>query len=39
MLIDFRTGRYAYCKISGVPGEGSLEAKREVTVPKACGGL
>lgn len=39
VLIDFRSGRYAYCKISGVPGEGSLEAKREVTVPKACGGL
>ena len=39
VLIDFRTGRYAYCKISGVPGEGSLEAKREVTVPKACGGI
>ena len=39
VLIDFRSGRYAYCKISGVPGEGSLEAKREVTVPKACGGI
>ncbi len=36
--VDFRSGRYAYCKISGVPGEGSLSAKRKVTVPRACGG-
>ena len=38
-LIDFRTGRYAYCKISGVPGEGAFSAERPVTVPKACGGI
>ncbi len=37
-LIDFSTGRYAYCKVSGVPGEGSLSAERAVTVPKGCGG-
>ena len=39
VLVDFRSGRYAYCKISGVPGEGSLSAKRKVTVPRGCGGL
>lgn len=38
-LLDFRSGRYAYCKISGVPGEGSLSSERRVTVPKACGGV
>jgi hypothetical protein len=36
-LVDFPTGRMAYCKISGRPGEGAL---RDVTVrvPAACGG-
>ena len=38
MLIDFRSGRYAFCKISGVPGEGALRRRRLVTVPRACGG-
>lgn len=35
---DFRTGEYAWCKISGRPGEGSLEGQPEVEVPKVCGG-
>lgn len=38
LLIDYGSGRYAFCKISGVPGEGSFRAKRPVTVPEACGG-
>ena len=37
-MIDFETGRYAYCKISGRPGEGSIPARLPVTVPKTCGG-
>ena len=35
---DFRTGEYAFCKISGRPGEGSLKGRPEVKVPKVCGG-
>ena len=38
MLLDHRTGRYAFCKISGVPGEGAISRRRDVTVPPACGG-
>lgn len=38
VLADFRSGRYAYCKVSGRPGEGSLSARPLVTVPQACGG-
>jgi hypothetical protein len=37
-LVDFPTGRFAFCKISGRPGEGSLERKIPVHVPAACGG-
>jgi hypothetical protein len=37
-LVDFRTGRFAYCKVSGRPGEGSLTRRLSVTVPRACGG-
>jgi hypothetical protein len=33
--IDFRTGRYGFCKISGVPGP---EREFLVTVPPECGG-
>jgi len=32
------TGRYALCKISGRPGEGSLTRRVEIPLPKACGG-
>jgi hypothetical protein len=38
MLADFESGRYAYCKISGRAGEGSLRAQPIVTVPEECGG-
>jgi hypothetical protein len=38
MRIDFDTGRYAFCKISGRPGEQAISAKPLVTVPRACGG-
>jgi len=36
--VDFVSGRYAFCKISGRPGEGSLTREQLVTVPEACGG-
>ena len=36
--IDFDTGRYAFCKIAGRPGEGSFKRRIGVTVPTACGG-
>ena len=35
---DFRTGDYAWCKISGRPGEAALEGRPEVRVPSVCGG-
>ena len=35
---DFRTGDYAWCKISGRPGEASLKGQPEVKVPAVCGG-
>ena len=38
VLVQFDTGRYAFCKVSGRPGEGSLERDIAVTVPEACGG-
>lgn len=38
MRIDFDTGRYAFCKISGHPGEGLLTQRPRVTVPTVCGG-
>ena len=34
-LVDFETGRYAYCKISGQSGP---DRKQLVTTPRACGG-
>jgi hypothetical protein len=33
-----RSGRYAICKTSGRPGEGSFTHKAPVELPKACGG-
>ncbi len=36
--IDFDTGRYAFCKVSGRPGEGLLRRRIGVTIPPACGG-
>ncbi len=38
VLVHFDTGRYAYCKVSGRPGEGSLGRRIPVPVPEACGG-
>jgi hypothetical protein len=34
-LVDFQTGRFAYCRISGVPGPAREQL---ATTPKACGG-
>ena len=34
-LVDFETGRYAFCKISGQPG---VSREQLVTTPKECGG-
>jgi hypothetical protein len=36
--LDFPAGKYTFCKISGRPGEGSLEREVRVKVPVACGG-
>jgi hypothetical protein len=38
VLVHFDTGRFAFCKVSGRPGEGSLDRDIPVTVPEACGG-
>ena len=37
-LVNFETGRFTYCKVSGRAGEGSIESDVPVTVPAACGG-
>jgi hypothetical protein len=37
-MVDFDTGRYAFCKVSGRPGEFSISAEIEAPVPDACGG-
>jgi hypothetical protein len=37
-LVNFDTGRFAFCKYSGRPGEGSLRRPLEVALPTACGG-
>ena len=36
--VDFPSGKYTFCKISGRPGEGSLTREILVQVPVACGG-
>jgi hypothetical protein len=38
VLVHFDTGRFAFCKVSGRPGEGSIDRRIPVTVPEACGG-
>jgi hypothetical protein len=38
-LVHYRSGRYAWCKISGQPGEGGFDYSRTVGVPRECGGL
>ena len=37
-LVRFNAGRYAFCRVSGRPGEGALEREILVHVPAACGG-
>jgi hypothetical protein len=37
-LVNFETGRFSYCKISGRPGEGSIARDFPVRIPAACGG-
>jgi hypothetical protein len=37
-LVDFPSGTFTYCKVSGRPGEGSFTRRTPVTVPRACGG-
>jgi hypothetical protein len=37
-LVDPRSGRFTFCKISGRPGEGSLARTVTAPVPPACGG-
>jgi hypothetical protein len=36
--IDFRSGRYAFCKVSGRPGELAIRADPAVPLPQVCGG-
>jgi hypothetical protein len=38
VMVDFDSGRYAFCKVSGRPGEFSISAKIPAPVPDACGG-
>ena len=35
VLVDFKSGRYAYCKVSGQAGP---SREQLVTTPRACGG-
>jgi hypothetical protein len=36
--IDFRSGRYAFCKVRGRPGELAVRIRTPVPVPRVCGG-
>jgi hypothetical protein len=36
--VTLSTGRYAICKTSGRPGEGSYTQRRHVELPRVCGG-
>ncbi len=38
MRIDFKTGRYAFCKVRGLPGELAVRPPPEVRLSPACGG-
>jgi hypothetical protein len=38
VLVNFDTGRYALCKVSGRAGEGAIGTQAIVAVPTACGG-
>jgi hypothetical protein len=37
-LVQFESGRYAFCRIAGKPGEGALSTELPVRVPPVCGG-
>jgi hypothetical protein len=37
-LVDFQTGRFAFCRVSGRPGEMLIGRDIHVDVPRACGG-
>jgi hypothetical protein len=37
-MVHFGPGRFAYCKITGRPGEGGLTGEIPLRVPTACGG-
>lgn len=37
-LVDYDSGRFTWCKVSGRPGEGSFTAEALVTLPPECGG-
>jgi hypothetical protein len=37
-MIHFDTGRYAFCKVTGRPGEGSVGRLPPIPVPRPCGG-
>jgi DNA-binding SARP family transcriptional activator len=36
--VDFESGRYGFCKVTGHAGQGALTSPPIVTVPRACGG-
>ena len=36
--IDFRSGRYAFCKVRGRPGELAIRARSSGALPRVCGG-
>jgi hypothetical protein len=38
MRIDFKTGRYAFCKVRGLPGELAVKAPTGTGLSPACGG-
>jgi hypothetical protein len=38
VMVDFDTGRYAFCKVSGRPGEFSIARQPFVPTPAVCGG-
>jgi hypothetical protein len=37
-LVDFPSGKFTFCKITGRPGEGSITGAKPIRVPPQCGG-
>jgi len=37
-LAQFSSDRASYCRVFGIPAEGGLTRRQEVTIPPACGG-